>query len=63
MRSSSITEWRPGDKGVIEDGSIVTVKRIAMGSRMVEIEEDLEKKLYIPAHGEIAHAAHDKYNS
>jgi hypothetical protein len=51
MKSSSIREWKVGDKGITNNNEIVTVKRV--GERFIEIEEDLEKKLYIPAHGEI----------
>ena len=51
MKQSSIRDWQAGDKGITNDGSIVTIKRV--GERFVEIVEDLEWKLYIPAHGEI----------
>jgi len=51
MKSSSISEWRIGDKGITNDGQIVTVEKIC--SHMVKIAENLEKKLYIPSHGEI----------
>ena len=53
MRQSSITDWKPGDKGITSDGHIVTVESIAKESRMVKIVEPLDKQLYIPAHGEI----------
>ena len=51
MKCTSITEWKPGDKGTTNNGEIVTVIRVT--ERVVEIAEDLERKLYIPAHGEI----------
>lgn len=54
MLSSSIRDWKPGDKGITQDGEIVTVESIGKDSRMVKIVEPLEKQLYIPAHGEIA---------
>jgi hypothetical protein len=53
MKCSSITEWHVGDKGITKDGAIVTIKKVSLESRMVIIEERLEKQLYIPAHGEI----------
>lgn len=52
MKTSSISEWKTGDKGLTKWGDIVTVEKIC-GDRMVKIVENLERKLYIPAHGEI----------
>jgi len=51
MKATSITEWQPGDKGITKEGQFVTVESVS--SNMVKIKEDVEKKLYIPAHGEI----------
>ena len=50
MRSS---DFKIGQKCITNDGDIVTVARIT--ARMIEISEELEnnKKLFIPAHGEI----------
>ena len=52
MKSTSAREWTPGDKGRTKSGEIVTVERIA-GGRYLVIKEPLEKKVYLPAHGEI----------
>jgi len=52
LKCSSISEWKIGDKGITKDGNIVTVSEIC-GNRFIKIAENLEKKLYIPAHGEI----------
>ena len=51
LELSSTSEWKKGDKGKLKDGTIVTIADV--GQRMLRIEEDLEKKLYIPGHGEI----------
>ena len=51
LKLSSTSEWKKGDKGKLKDGTIVTIADV--GQRMLRIEEDLEKKLYIPGHGEI----------
>ena len=51
MKCSSISEWRAGDKGKTNTGEIVTVEKV--GDRFVTIKENLERKIYIPAHGEI----------
>jgi len=50
MRAS---DFQIGDKCITRDGDIVTVAAIT--NRMIEIVEDLDsdKKLFIPAHGEI----------
>ena len=59
MKCSSASEWKVGDKGKIETGQIVTIERI-IGNRYLVIEqarfnrlEDVEKDVFIPAHGEI----------
>ena len=52
---TSATDWKIGDKGITNNGDIVTVKAI-YGGRYIEIEESLTKKVYIPAHGEIRKA-------
>lgn len=51
MKCSSVMEWKIGDKGITEKGEIVTISR--KYSNMLEIEEPLIKKLYIPSHGQI----------
>lgn len=51
MKCSSASDWKIGDKGITNNGEIVTIKSVS--DRFVLIEEKLDKKLYIPAHGEI----------
>ena len=51
MKCTSINEWHIGDKAKTKYGEIVTV--IEVSDRFVKIGENLERKLYIPAHGEI----------
>lgn len=50
---TSANEWKIGEKGKTKNGEIVTVSKIVSG-RYIKIKENLEKKVYIPAHGEIA---------
>ena len=52
MKSSSARCWNAGEKGITANGEIVTVKEI-IGERYLKIHENIEKKVYIPAHGEI----------
>lgn len=53
MRHMRTSDFKVGAKCITKDGDIVTVARV--NSRMIEIIEDLDsdKKLFIPAHGEI----------
>lgn len=52
LKCTSIKDWKIGDKGITKDGNIVTVKEIC-ADRFIKIVENLDKKVYIPAHGEI----------
>jgi hypothetical protein len=54
MKCTSATDWMVGDKGKIPDGRIVFVEAI-IGNRYLKIVDTgiVEKKIYIPAHGEI----------
>ena len=52
MKSSSARDWKVGDKGITKEGTIITVIEI-VNNRHLKIAEDLEKKVYIPAHGEV----------
>ena len=53
MRHMSTSDFSVGDKCITKDGEIVTVAKVT--DRMIEIVENLDndKKLFIPAHGEI----------
>ena len=53
MRHSRTSDFKVGDKCFTKWGDLVTVARVT--ERMIEIVEDLDsdRKLYIPAHGEI----------
>jgi len=55
MKSSSASNWKVGDKGITKTGCIVTVAEI-VSNRYLKIVENIEKKVYIPAHGEIEKA-------
>jgi hypothetical protein len=52
MISSSAKDWKVGERGITKEGELVTIKEIVSG-RYLKIKENLEKKIYIPAHGEI----------
>lgn len=52
MKQSSARDWKIGERGITADGELVTVIGIT-GGRYLTIAEDLDKRVYIPAHGEI----------
>ena len=52
---TSARDFKPGDKCVTKYGASVTVKCVT-GGRYVEIVEDLDIKVYLPAHGDIGKA-------
>jgi len=53
MKCTSAYEWKVGDKGRTNEGLTVTVEAIQGGRYLKIAERNIEKQVYIPAHGEI----------
>lgn len=52
MKCSSARDWRVGDRGKTAEGQIVTIEAVVYPYLRIK-EKDLEKRIYLPAHGEI----------
>ena len=52
MKCSSARDWQAGGHGKTAGGRIVTVEAVDYPYLRIK-EKDLEKQIYLPAHGEI----------